>query len=503
MPKSAHVGTAEPTHSKAATASAEAAGGAWWRDAAAACTIVGLVVVTKLPTLHVPAYWDEMAWFGQARWLAAGSVLRALPGWREPWKFFGHPTGLHATFAAVAAVFGPTLVVAHVLVALFAGVGVWFTYRLGATLFDARTGGLAAFALLTAPLWFAQAGMFLADLPAAALGVASVHFSLRRSHVAYLACASYMMLLKETTIALIGALLVWRALVCGDAWTRQGRHRLALLAAAFVPITAFALLQRLETGSYFFIFDPRIFDVQLFQISPAMLRQQLGSVTTWIFVAQHRWIFTTAIVASLLVDRAAWRRRELALFALIGLGSGYSFVGLYFLPRYLMPVLPFFYLVGGWAVTRLAARTRHTTVVIAAVAIASASSLLLTPFASNGEVDLHYLDVVRAHRAIASTIASAYGGARVLTAWPHTSELTQPHLGWVAAPLPVVSLPPRLAAAQRGAVIASLAPDLILVSPFPPTDGMSELRDYAIGHGWTMVRREAVGPVVSELYARP
>ena len=502
MRKSTHVGTAEPTHGEAAADFEEAARGAWWRDAAAACTIVGLVVVTKLPTLHVPTYWDEMPWFAQARWLAAGSLLRALPGWREPWRFYGHPTGLHATFAAAAAVFGPSLVVAHAIVALFAGVGVWFTYRLGATLFDARTGVLAALALLTAPVWFAQAGMFLGDVPTAALGVASVHLALRRKYAAYLACASYMMLLKETTIALVGALLVWHALVCGDAWTRQGRRRLALLAVAFVPIAAFALLQRLETGHYFFIYDPRIFDVQL-QVGPAMMRQQLGSITTWIFVAQHRWIFTAAIVASLLVDRAAWRRREFALFVLIGLASGYAFVGLYFLPRYLMPVLPFFYLAGGWAVTRLAARTRHAAVVIAAVAIASASSLMLTPFAYNGEVDLHYLDVVRAHRAIASTIASAYGGARVLTAWPHTSEFTQPELGWVAAPLPVVSLPPRVAAAERDAAIASLAPDLVLVSPFPPTDGMSELRDYAIGHGWTMVRREEVGPVVSELYARP
>jgi len=29
-----------------------------------AFAIIGLVVVTKLPTLYVPAYGDEMAWFG-------------------------------------------------------------------------------------------------------------------------------------------------------------------------------------------------------------------------------------------------------------------------------------------------------------------------------------------------------------------------------------------------------------------------------------------------------
>src|ERR1051325_5050203 len=161
-----------------------------------------LVFFAKLSILNVPLYWDEMGWAHQAHWLSGVNLARALPGLRAADAFWGHPPALHLTLASLAKVFGYSIVLAHLIAICFAFIGVWFTFLLGRLLYDAKTGFFAALLLFLSPIYFAQSGMFLADMPVAALGVASVYFALRRKFWAYVVSATYMVFIKETSIAL-------------------------------------------------------------------------------------------------------------------------------------------------------------------------------------------------------------------------------------------------------------------------------------------------------------
>src|SRR5262249_22141264 len=147
-----------------------------------------------------PLYWDEMGWATQARWLSQGNLARALPGLRPADAFWGHPPALHLTLALLAKLFGYSIALAHLIAVAFAFVGVWFSFLLGRFLYDAKTGFFAALFLFFSPVYFAQSGMFLADAPVAALGVASIYFALRRNFLAYVLTASYMVFIKETSI---------------------------------------------------------------------------------------------------------------------------------------------------------------------------------------------------------------------------------------------------------------------------------------------------------------
>lgn len=452
-------------------------------------SLAALVLLLKLPTLATPAYWDEMGWVSQAHWLSERSLLRALPGLRPPATFWGHPTGLHATLAALWNVVGPSIQSAHLLIACFAALGVCSTFLLSRWLYDERTGLFAALFLVLSPLYLAQSGMFLADIPMTALGVLSIYLALKGRFVPYVLCASYMVLVKETAIALVVALVLYRLLTARPLTKGIVVDAVTYGVPLFV-IGAFVVLQKLATGKFFFIYP---FDIELFELSPAAVRTQFERITQWIFLEQLRYVFTALIVLNLILHPESAKRRELILFLLILLLSGYSFSGLYFLPRYLLPVIPFFYIMAARSVMDLIRSKRLQTAANVAILGVLTWSLTAQPFGGNGEFNMRYLDVVRMHEALIGHLVSEVPDARILTSWPHTSQLTSPVLGYVPRPMKAKDFS---AEADLG------ESDLILVSSPAPGE-MDELRELAERNDWRLLRRLQRDAIWMELYGRP
>jgi 4-amino-4-deoxy-L-arabinose transferase-like glycosyltransferase len=458
--------------------------------ASPAFAVVSLAVATillKLPTLDTPAYWDEMGWLRQAHWLSEGSLRRAMPGLHPAAEFWGHPPGLHLILATLGKGFGVSLQTAHALIAVFAALGVCATFLLARYWHGTRTAWLAALFLLLSPVYLAQSGMFLADVPVTALGALATYFVVKDRYVPYVACASCMVLLKETAIVLVVALLLYRFVVMSRF--RQARLRdVARYGLPLAVIGAFFLLQKATTGHFFFIYD---YQVELFQFTPALVRNKFGVITKWIFIDQYRFFFTALIVLNLAVNAKA-RRRELWLFAFVVVLSGYSFSVLYLLLRYLLPVLPLFYILAAASILDLA-RGPRLQLVVACVALAMMSwSLMSQPLIMNGETTLGYLDIVAMHKAAIDRLARERPDARVLTTWPHTDELKQPLFGYVHQPID--SKPLRAESDLREA-------DLILVSQ-PASGPEVTLRELARRGAWRLIMRQEKGRAWIELYAR-
>lgn len=444
-------------------------------------------ILLKLPTFDTPAYWDEMGWLRQAHWLSENNLLKAIPGLRPASAFWGHPPGLHLTLATIGKVFGASIHTAHALIAVFAALGVCATFLLARFWYGVRTAWVAALLLLLSPIYLAQSGMFLADVPVAALGALATYFLVRDTYIPYVVCASYMVLVKETAIVLVVALLLYRFVILNPV--RQARLRdVARYSIPLAVIGAFILLQKAITGHFFFIYD---FDVELFQRTPALMRAQFRLVTQTIFIDQYRLIFTALIALNLLVNPKA-RRRELWLFAFVVVLSGYAFSVLYYLPRYLLPVLPLFYILAAASILDLARRP-GLQLVAACVALGMMSwSLMSQPLRANGETSFRYLDIVAMHKAAIDRIARDRPDARVLTTWPHTGELTWPLFGYVRQPIHTQHF--RVESDLREA-------DLILVSQ--PANGPEvALRELARRDAWRLIVRQEKESAWIELYAR-
>jgi hypothetical protein len=455
-----------------------------------AVPLLSLAVITilcKLPTLDTPAYWDEMSWLGQADSLSQRGLVTAIPGLRPAAAFWGHPPGLHFMLAALGKVFGVSVPVAHTLIAIFAAIGVCATYLVARQLYGSATGWLAAAVLLLSPLYFAQSGMFLADVPVAALGTLAIYFVLTDRFRPYVICASCMVLLKETAIALVVALLLYRFLIMPP----MRRARLSEVAKYCIPlivIGAFAVLQRITTGKFFIIYD---FEFKLFELTPDLVRRQFQLITRWIFLEQYRWVFTGLIALNLLINEQARRRRELWLFVFVVVLSGYSFSILYFLPRYLLPVLPLFYIFAARSVLDLAQRASLQFAAAAALLSMAVWSLIVNPMSGNGEQSLRYLGVVSMNKAAVDRIAGEFPETRVLTTWPHTAEMASPLQGYVKEPI----------ATKHFKSAADLTEsDLILVSQ-PSIGDAVGLREIARSSARRLIMRREQEGAWTELYA--
>jgi len=456
------------------------------------------LIAAKLTILNVPAYWDEMRWAGESFRLAEWPLVAVFPGFRPAQAFAGHPPGIHLLLAVAAKVAGSTMQTAHLVAIAFGAIGLCFTYLLGARIFDRWTGAVAALLLFCCPMYFAQSGMFLADVPVAALSTGCVYFVLMRRTRAYLACAIAMVLVKETAAAIVLAMLAYDMFVAEHERSARlraaGRHLVPLLVLGI-----FVMWQKIVTGSWWLIYDEP-FETSSFSTTLGTIARQGWAIATCVFVEQWRWLMSVPLAMLLLADPGARRRRELWLLGLIALCGSvpYAFAGNFFLPRYLMPILPLFFVATAWAVRRLIQSLGPRTLVAAGLLSVMVWSLAARPFSGTAELNMRYLDVVRVHQAMASAIERDFASARVLTVWPHLPELGIPQLGYVRAPISVAD-------AKEGVDLdrALANADLVWVTVVPSTRDMIPLRDRVVGAGWRVVRTFSAAPVVSELFAPP
>jgi hypothetical protein len=117
-----------------------------------------------------------------------------------------------------------------------------------------------------------------------------------------------------------------------------------------------------------------------------------------------------------------------------------SLVGGAILPRYLLPIVPLFFLVSVvlvWQLGRVFARVICGTALVCFLA----AWFINPPYPFPYEDNLSYADFIRLHQQAAQFLESRSANERILTAWPATDELARPFLGYVRKPLRVVPLP--------------------------------------------------------------
>ncbi|MFA5146971.1 MAG: glycosyltransferase family 39 protein [Candidatus Omnitrophota bacterium] len=444
-----------------------------------------LVFAAKFGVLNTPFHWDEIGWVNAAHWFSENGLYRSMPGLYPKGLIFGHPPLLSLTAAALYKVFGESVWLTHLSILPFSFIGMLFTYLIGEHFYGRRTGILAALFLFFSPVYFAQSGMFLGDLPVAALGAASVYFMLKKRYGYYLAASLPMVLIKETGITIVIAILAYMLL----AERKKAKAILPEILKYGVPllvIAIFFVIQKAAAGRPFFI----VWDKFKFFVFGLRNIKLFFMITEWIFFSQLRFVFTILICLNLFLHDGSERRKELLLFSLIILFSGYSFSFLFFLPRYLMSVLPFISIMGAWSFTELVRTRALRDIAGAAMVIMLALSMDKAEDPGTGECTMKYLDIVNVQKAISRFIEEGFPGSAVLTAWPQAEELSNPYLGYVDKPVKTVR-----SAGQDGF-------DLILYSA-PSSDGKAALRKYALKNGFSLIRRlEGRGGIVAELYGR-
>ncbi len=391
------------------------------------------VFVPHAPLFHLPYFWDEIGYYIPA---ALDFFERGLlvPRSTPPNV---HPPGLTLWLALVWRTAGCSIAATRCGMLLLASGAVVVVYLLARELTRSASRAAAPLAvlfLLLSPLFFTQAMLAQIDLPALLLfSLALLLFLKERIRAAALACGA-LVLVRETGVVAPLVFALWLA-----AERRRREALLFLVPAALLGAWLAGL--HLATREWFGDDEFTRFNV-LFPLHPVRLPAALARRISFLLIENFHWVGTAAIgwavARTRLFDTRAWR---VTLVTAAAMALAVTVFGGAALERYLLPVLPVFYIA---AAAALATRGR---VWAAAGAPLLAAGLLVSHFAGPPllpapfENNLAMVDLVRLHQSAAAYLDRQHRGGAIVTAWPLSDALRRPEFGYVTRRLPVKGLP--------------------------------------------------------------
>lgn len=407
--------------------------------------------------LRLPWFWDEAGYYIPAAldFFRTGTLIPTST------LTNAHPTLPSILLAAWWHLTGYVISGTRTFIVMVAAAALLAVFRLAREL--SGTSAAVAATLLTAlyPVWFAQSTLAHADIFAAAFTLWALCLYFERHRIPQrptrlitfplvailFACAA---LAKETAIITPIALAVWEAvLLITERAQRNPTASYAWMGALLFPVLPLAgwyLYHWHHTG---FIFGNAEFlrynATNNFSAHRILL--SLWHRVNHLTIHMNMYVAVMATGAALflpkrpsrVLDPALCRPALLAIAVVVVSNAlAFSILGGALLTRYLLPLYPLLLLV---MVAVWRQRLRAWWMLAALCAAAFITGLFVNPpYSFAPEDNLTYASMVRLHQQAASVIAHRFPGATVLTAWPATTELQHPELGYVLKTIATVAL---------------------------------------------------------------
>jgi 4-amino-4-deoxy-L-arabinose transferase-like glycosyltransferase len=426
------------------------------------------VAISHLTLLRLPYYWDEGGYY----------IPAALDfyhhGWLIPHFTNAHPPLPNVLLGTLWHIVGYHILATRLFVCAIAALGLTAIFRLAQRLLSSSAA--AALTLLTAvyPIWFAQSTLAQADIFAAAFTLcgfaiylpanrflncldcpferseesAARLFSRPRLAVAIL--FSLAALSKETAIIEPTALIALQATYLfrnrrSPALRREHLAWIAALAVPFLPLIAWYVYHHAKTG---FTFGNPVYlhYNATANLTASHIFMALRYRFIHLFWQRNIWLPILLAVACLLLPKRPHSETKsltvstrLACITLIVANwIAFSILGGALLTRYLLPVYPLILLL---CIDLWCEHTRYLLWLTLATAVVFLSGLWINPPTAFAPEDtLVYRDMIVVHQDAIAFVNQRYPNATVLTAWPVSSDLFNPELGYTTRSTPVVPM---------------------------------------------------------------
>ena len=385
---------------------------------------VALVFVSHAAFFDFPYYWDEAGFYIPAAWdlHEHGSLI---PTSTTP---NAHPPGLRLWLAGVWKLTGSSIMATRAAMLLWASAGLLLTFMLAIRV-CAGLPGAPAFGpvvlLAASPLYFMQSALAQPEVPAMVCGLAALLAFLRGWFaVSALACVA-LVLCKETGVVF--------PLVLGYfAWRQQRRWTpVAWFALPMLVLAAWLGFLWTKTGHPFG--DAAFSEYNAaYNLHPARFAVALSRRFYTLLIENFHWLGLMAL------GHAWWKRRFFVASPwplLAALTAGHvlmvSAFGGAVLERYLVPVLPLFYVAvaASWSLFSARARWMHQGAMTAGLL---AGLWWNPPYPFPFENNLAARDQALLFRQAAGLVDALRGERVLATAWPLSAALRDPRLGYVA-----------------------------------------------------------------------
>jgi 4-amino-4-deoxy-L-arabinose transferase-like glycosyltransferase len=392
----------------------------------------GVILLTHLTWLDLPYFWDEAGYYIPAA-LDLFHHLSPVPHSVAP---LIHPPGLSAYLAAVWTIAGFHPESTRFAMLLLAAGAAFVSLLLAVELLrDAR--GMPAFLasgmVCLSPVFFAQAMLAQADMPAMLCTTFALWLFLRERIVLAAAACVALALVKETGIVAPVLFGVW--LAREKRW-RDAAWFIAPVAALGAWIAILFHVTGNWAGSAAFVDYNLFYPLHLIRIAINGLRR-----VYYLFFANLHWIGAFAILFGWRTSRIFRSRHwRVAGSLAIAHAATVTLLGGATLERYLLPALPILYsaMAAGLSLFPRRPRLIGSAALLAGL---TAGIFVNPPYPFPYEDNLAFADFVRLQSEAADYLSHWCRGAHVATVWPLTVELARPELGYVGSRLAVDPLP--------------------------------------------------------------
>ena len=382
-----------------------------------------------LGLLTLPFFWDEQGQFiptaldllRKGAWVARSTVPNV------------HPPGVEVYLVAWYKLLGFSIPVTRVAMLLIASFGLLFTFLLAIELSNEAKGApaiLPPFLLLVSPLFYTQSMMAQLDMPAMVLTLLVLVLFIKQKYGWAVLASVCLVLVKETGIVVpfvAFLVLVWRREFLRAAW----------FIAPAVALAGWLVVLHRATG--YWLGDPGFAHYNVaYALNPVRMALSFVRRIYYLFFAEFRWIGTLILLVTVKKCEAlrtpGWAVTTAAsVFTLLLV----SILGGAELERYLLPVLPVFYIAVSVAMTSLTKKVMLPAA--AALLIGLAANIFWNPpYPFPYENNYAMVDFVRLQRIAAGFAERHLGDRTIATAWPYTAALETPDYGFVTRKLNVI-----------------------------------------------------------------
>lgn len=450
----------------------EPASSAWGQQFLLFALFFAGLMLLHAPLLRLPYFWDEAGYYVPAArdlFLNGTLIPTSTPS-------NAHPPLVMAWLALAWRVFEYSPLVTRTAMLGVSAFSLLGLFRLARVAANLPVAWVTTALVALYPVYFTQSSLAQVDLAAAGFtfwALAAYIEDLPGWEAIFFSLAA---LAKETAILAPLALFGWELLGyflrrhLTERWRQMlppdgRRSHWFYLVLPVVPLAGWYGFHYWKTG--FLLGNPEFFRYNVAAtLSPLRIPLAFGMRIWQLFGYFGLYLLTlTGLLAMLRPPRMLDERKSVVarpripfwmqaafLAVILAYVAFMSAVGGAVLARYMLPAVPLVILA---LVSTLWRRLRYWKLMVAAVAIAFVAGLFTNPpYGFSLEDNLAYRDYVVMHVEASRFLAMQYSGARVLTAWPASDELTRPWLGYVSRPFRVLRIEdvssPQIDLAVRG-----------------------------------------------------
>ena len=405
-----------------------------------------LLVLIKVPLLHLPFYWDEAWSYAKAVNEMYTHTTTLLPSKVNQEVFRGHPLFFYFLSSIFAKISGFTPLSMHSWMLICTCTGLVILYTQLKNLYNSSIALLSSVFLIVQEVFIVQSTFLLPEIIIALLTILCFCFYFRNSIWQYILCGTFLVLTKETGLVAILAVLFHSIVLIfiRKDWNVIAFKKLFWLSLPLLVFAIFIILQKLKWG--WFLFPNH---VSLMDFSYPSIKGKLIAFIEFIFYQQSRKFYFILMLIGIsylyiekkIVFKKLFLDQRIGLFVIfIGFYFAFSAVNFYS-ARYLLSIFPIVAIISAIVFYEVIANGNRLFIATVATAIFFMLNYYFTPFNDFGDTSIYYSKVVETQsktfdQFVAKHKTETFGGDFLVSV-----NLQNPEMGYLKNTGPIQVLP--------------------------------------------------------------